>query len=119
MLIDSGCAPVWRNSSVTAFEPSGPRCSALAVGDVSHHVELGLGDRREDDLRPGGLGEFEMARQEVGGSGFPGMTKLDRHPRLLGVGDVFGDVTLWVDDDGGTAGRLVADEVRSADRHSR
>ena len=37
--------------------------------------------------------------------------QLDGHAELLGVGDVFADVALGVDDDG-TAGGLVADQIR-------
>ena len=38
---------------------------ALAVGDA-HRLELGLGDRGVHDLRAGGLGQFQVAGQEVG-----------------------------------------------------
>ena len=82
---------------------------ALAVGHT-HHLELGARHGRVDDLRPGRLGELEVARQEVGVE-VRLDHELDRHARLGCVGEVLGHVTLGIDDHG-SAARLVADEVR-------
>jgi hypothetical protein len=82
---------------------------ALAVVD-SHRLELGLGDRRVDDLRAGRLRQFEVAGQEVGVEvGLDG--QFDGEAELRGVGEVLGHVALRVDDDG-PPGRLVNDQVR-------
>jgi hypothetical protein len=71
--------------------------------------ELGHTLVTEGDDRAGGLGELQVARQEVGvevGLDHP----LDGQPVGLGVGQIAGDVALGIHDDGPT-GRLVADHV--------
>ena len=82
---------------------------ALAVVDA-HDLELGLGDRRVDDLGARRLGELEVTRQEVGVE--VGLDdQFDGEAELRGVGEVLGHVALRVDDDG-PPGRLVTDQVR-------
>ena len=61
MLIDSGVWP----GRVAELERHVAQRVALAVGDA-HRLELGLGDRRVDDLGAGRLGQLEVAGQEVG-----------------------------------------------------
>ena len=75
----------------------------LAVG------ELGFGNRGVADLGPGGGGEFQVPGEEVGVE--VGLDHhLDGEASGLGIGEVLGDVALWVDDDR-PAGGLVTDEV--------
>ena len=82
---------------------------ALAVGDADR-FELGLGHRRIHDLGARRLGEFEVAGQEVGVE--VGLDhELDRESGFGGIGDVLGDVALWIDDHR-SSGRLVTDQVR-------
>ena len=81
----------------------------LAVGDT-HRLELGLGDRGVDDLRAGGLRQFEVTGQEVGVE--VGLDdQFDGQALFLGVGHVLGHVALRVDNDC-AAGGFVTDQVR-------
>ena len=95
---------MWRISSCDVAERD-----ALAVGQLARR-ELGLGDRREADLGAGGRGQFEVAGQEVGVE--VGLEhQLDGETGGRGVAHVLVDVAARVDDDG-SAGGLVADQVR-------
>ncbi|MEI2699471.1 MAG: hypothetical protein V9E94_14450 [Microthrixaceae bacterium] len=93
---------------VAHLEHDLPQLETLAV-DQHVHGEVGLGAGPERDRRSGGVGQLEVAGQEIRvevGLDHP----LDREAVPLGVGEVHADVALGVDDDG-AAGGLVADQV--------
>ena len=85
MLIDSGVC-----RGVAELQRHIAQRIAFAVGDA-RRLELGLGDRGVHDLRAGGLGQLQVARQEVGVE--VGLDdELDRLSELLGLGKVLGGV---------------------------
>ena len=80
----------------------------LSVGE-RFDIEVGSGDRAVGDHRPGRVGEFKVAGEGVGVEvGFD--DPFDRKAVDVGVGHVFADVALGVDDHG-AAGGGVADHV--------